>query len=50
MFSRVYGKIDDILNGTDHRALKKAQGIGIGAAWDWEIAATWDRGIMADHG
>jgi hypothetical protein len=29
MFSGVYGKINHILNGTDHRALKKAHGIGI---------------------
>jgi hypothetical protein len=33
MFSGVYGKIDHILNGTDHRALKKAHGIGIGGSW-----------------
>jgi hypothetical protein len=42
MFSGVYGKIDHILNGTDHRALKKAHGTGIGAARDW--------GILADQG
>jgi hypothetical protein len=28
MFSVVYATIDHILNGTDHRALKKAHGIG----------------------
>jgi hypothetical protein len=28
MSSGVYGNIDHILNGTDHRALKKAHGIG----------------------
>jgi hypothetical protein len=35
MFSGVYGKIDHILKGTDHRALKKAHGIRIGDAPDW---------------
>jgi hypothetical protein len=40
MFSGVYGRLDHVLSGTDHRALKKAQGIGIGphgigAAPDW---------------
>jgi hypothetical protein len=36
MFSGVYGKIDHSLNGTDHRALKKAHGTGaarIGGQW-----------------
>jgi hypothetical protein len=42
MFSGVYGKIDHTLNGTDHRALKKAHGIGIGAARDG--------GTVANHG
>jgi hypothetical protein len=28
MFSGVYGTSDHILNGTDHRALKKPHGIG----------------------
>jgi hypothetical protein len=32
MFSRVYGKIDHILNVTRHPALKKAHGIEIGDA------------------
>jgi hypothetical protein len=32
MFSGVYGKIDHILNGIDHRALKKTHRIGIGDA------------------
>jgi hypothetical protein len=40
MFSGVYGKIGHVLNETDHRALKKAHGIG----------AARDRGIMAAHG
>jgi hypothetical protein len=42
MFSGAYGKTDRVLNGTDHRALKRAHGIG--------IAAAQDRGIVADHG
>jgi hypothetical protein len=42
MVSVVYGKIDHILNGTDHRALKKAHGVG--------IVAAGDRWIVADHG
>jgi hypothetical protein len=46
MFSGVYGKIDHILNGTDHRALKKAHGIGIGAAWDWGIVANHGRTVL----
>jgi hypothetical protein len=39
MFSGVYSKIDHILNGTDHRALKMAHGIagwrphGIEGSW-----------------
>jgi hypothetical protein len=38
--SGVYGKIDHILNGTNHRLLKKAHGIG----------AARNRGIPAYHG
>jgi hypothetical protein len=56
MFSGVYGKIDHILNGTDHRALKKAHGIGssypheIGGSGQHGILAARHRGIVADHG
>jgi hypothetical protein len=45
MFSGVYGKIDHILNGTDHRALKKAHGIR-----DGRDRGSTELGIVADHG
>jgi hypothetical protein len=46
IFSGVYGKINHILNGIDHRALKKAHGIGISAARDRDRGSTGsgDRG------
>jgi hypothetical protein len=46
MFSSVYGKIDHILNGTDHRALKKAHGIGIRDARDRDRGRT----VLGDRG
>jgi hypothetical protein len=58
MFSGVYGEIDHILNGTDHRALKKAHGIGAARDRDRRrkgfgphgIGAAPDQGIVAHHG
>jgi hypothetical protein len=57
VFSGVYGKIDHVLNGADHRAFKKRpgsgnrrhRGSGIGATGDWGIVTTWDRG-SGQHG
>jgi hypothetical protein len=57
VFSGVYGKIDHVLNGTDHRALKKRSGSGphgIGASSPYGIEDRRRRGpgivAMRDRG